>query len=66
MHVFHAALPSTVGVTVLAAVTLSFDLTLTALLGGCLAGLGVAALVRAYSVEGGLYFEPRTGSVFRR
>jgi uncharacterized membrane-anchored protein YitT (DUF2179 family) len=66
LHVFHAALPSTVGVTVFAAVTLSFDQTLTALLGGFLAGLGVAALMRAYSVEGGLYLEPRTGSVFRR
>jgi hypothetical protein len=66
LHAFHAAFPSTVGVSVLAAVTLAFNPTLTALLAGSLAGLGVAALLWTYSVDGRLYVDPRTGSVFRK
>lgn len=66
LHAVHAAFPSTVGVSVLAAVTLAFNPTLTALLGGILAGLGLAALLSAYSSDGRLYVDPRTRSVFRK
>lgn len=66
LHVVHASLPSTVGVSVLAAVTLAFNPTLTALLAGILAGLGLAALLRGYGIDGRLYLEPRTRSLFRR
>lgn len=64
LHAVHAALPSTVGVSILAAVTLAFAPTLTALLAGILVGLGLAAALRAYGMESGLYLDPRTGSVF--
>ena len=47
LHAVHSALPSTVGVSLLAAVALAFQPTLTALLGGILAGLGLVALLRA-------------------
>lgn len=63
---FHAALPSTVGVSILAAVTLAFNPTLTALLAGILAGLGCAALFSAYSIDDRLYLEPRRRLVFRK
>jgi hypothetical protein len=66
LHVVHASLPSTVGVSVLAAVSLVFQPTLTALLAGVLAGLGVAALVAAYGMDSRLYLDPRTRAVFRR
>jgi hypothetical protein len=66
LHAVHAAFPSTVGVAVLAAVTLAFNPTLTALLAGILAGLGVAALLWTYSIDRRLYVEPRTGIVFRK
>jgi len=58
-------MPSTVGVSVLAAVTLAFQPTLTALLAGILAGLGLAALLSAYGSDGRLYLDPRTRTVFR-
>jgi hypothetical protein len=66
LHAFHAAFPSTVGVSILAAVTLPFNQTLTALLAGNLAGLGLAALLAAYTIDGRLYVEPRRGELFRR
>ena len=66
MHAVHAALPSTVGVSVLAGLALAFRPALTALLAGILAGLGVAALLIAYGIDGRLYLERRTGSVFRK
>jgi len=66
LHAAHAAFPSTIGVSVLAAAMLAFNPTLTALLAGILAGLGVAALLWTYSIDGRLYVDPRTGSVFRR
>jgi hypothetical protein len=65
-HVVHAAFPSTIGVSVLAALTLAFQPTLTALLAGLLAGMGVAALIVVYGIDGRLYLDPRTGGVFRR
>ena len=66
LHAAHAALPSTVGVSVLAAVALVFQPTLAALLAGILAGLGLAALLRAYTIDGSLYLDPRTRTVFRK
>ena len=66
LHALHAALPSTVGVSVLAAITLAFNQTLAALLAGILAGLGLAALLRAFSIDDRLYVEPRRHLVFRR
>ncbi len=66
LHVLHASLPSTVGVATLAAVTLAFEPTLTALLAGVLAGLGLTALFRAYGMDGGLYVDPRRGALFRK
>jgi len=65
-HVVHAALPSTVGVAVLAAVALAFNAILAALLAGVLAGLGLAALYAAYGIDDGLYVEPRRHLVFRK
>lgn len=66
LHAFHAALPSTVGVTILAAVTLAFNPTLAALLAGILAGLGGAALYAAYGMDPRLYLDPRQRVVFRK
>ena len=66
LHVLHACFPSTVGVSVLAGATLAFNQILTALLGGVLAGLGIAAQLAAYSIDGGLYVDPRRGAVFRK
>lgn len=65
-HAVHAAFPSTVGVSALAAVMLAFNSTLTALLAGILAGLGLAALLWTHSIDGRLYIDPRTGGVFRK
>jgi hypothetical protein len=66
LHVVHAALPSTVGVSVLAAVALAFNPTLAALLAGVLAGLALAALFAAYGVDDRLYVEPQQHLVFRK
>jgi hypothetical protein len=55
-----------VGVSVLAAVTLPFQPTLTALLAGILAGLGIAAAFRAYAIDGRLYVDPQGGELFRK
>jgi uncharacterized membrane-anchored protein YitT (DUF2179 family) len=65
LHALHAALPSTVGVSILAAITLTFAPTLAALLAGILVGLGLAAAFRVYGMDGAFYVDPRTGSVFR-
>jgi hypothetical protein len=66
LHAVHAAMPSTLGVSILAAVTLAFEPTLTALLAGILVGLGLVALLGAYGSDGRLYLDPRTGSLFRK
>lgn len=66
LHAVHASFPSTVGVSILAAVALAVQPTLTALLAGVLAGLGIAALVAAYGIDPRLYLEPRTRALFRR
>lgn len=66
LHAVHAALPSTVGVSVLAAIALAFQPVLSALLAGILVGLGLAAGLAAYGMDGGLYLDPQTRTVFRR
>jgi hypothetical protein len=66
LHAVHAAFPSTIGVSVLAAATLAFNQALTALLAGILAGLGLAALLAAYSIDRRLYVDPRRGALFRK
>jgi hypothetical protein len=65
-HAVDACYPSTVGVSLLAGVTLAFNETLSALLGGVLAGLGIAALLAAHSISPRLYVDPRRGAVFRK
>lgn len=62
----HATLPSTVGVSGLAAVALAFEPTLSALLGGVSAGLGVAGALYAFRADPSLYVEPRSGVLYRR
>jgi hypothetical protein len=66
LHALHAALPSTFGVSVLAAVTLLFQPTLSALLAGILAGLGLVAAYGAYGMDGRLYVDPHRGELFRK
>jgi RsiW-degrading membrane proteinase PrsW (M82 family) len=66
LHAVHAALPSTVGVSLLTAISLAFQPALSGLLAGILAGLGFAAGLAAYGMDGGLYLDPRTRAVFRR
>jgi len=66
LHAYHAALPSTVGVSILAGLGLLANPTLTALLAGILAGLGVVALLYIPRVDGGLYVDPRQGRLYRK
>jgi hypothetical protein len=62
----HATLPSTVGVSMLAAVSLAFEPTLSAFLGGISAGLGIAGALFALRADPMLYIEPKSGVVYRR
>ncbi len=61
-----ATVPSTVGVSALAAIALAFQPTLTALLGGISAGLGVAGALSGLRADPTLYVEPKSGVVYRR
>jgi hypothetical protein len=61
---FAATLPSTLGVAALAAVALAIQPTLTALLGGVSAGLGVAGLIAGLRADPTLYVEPRSGVAY--
>ena len=61
-----ATMPSTVGVSILAAIALVPQPTLAALLGGVSAGLGLAALISVWTVDPSLYVEPRSRVVYRR
>jgi hypothetical protein len=61
-----ATIPSTAGVSILAAIALISQPALAALLGGISAGLGIAALLSVWSVDGALYFDPKSGTVYRR
>jgi hypothetical protein len=62
----HATLPSTAGVSALAAVALVFQPTLSAVLGGVSAGLGVAGALYALRADPTLLVDPRSGVVYRR
>lgn len=61
-----AMLPSTVGVSILAAAALAWRPALTALLGGVSAGLGVAGLLYAFRADPALWIDRRAKVVYRR
>lgn len=60
-----AMLPSTVGVSILAAIAVATRPTLAALLGGVSAGLGLAALLALSRIEPGLYADPKSHVIYR-
>ncbi len=61
-----ATLPSTAGLAVLALITLVPQPTLTALLAGICAGLGVAAALSLPRIDPALYVDPRSRTLYRR
>ncbi len=61
-----ATLPSTLGVTVLAAIALVPQPVLAALLGGVCAGLGLAALLSLGRIDPALFVDPASDVVYRR
>jgi|SRR5581483_1357244 len=61
-----ATIPSTLGVSVLAALALAAQPTLTAVLGGISAGLGVAGALSALATDPDLLFDPRRKALYRR
>jgi hypothetical protein len=61
-----AMFPSTIGVSVLAAIAAFASPTLTALLGGVCAGLGVAALLSLPGIDPALLYDPRRQIVYRK
>lgn len=65
-HALDAAFPSTVGVSVLAAISLAFEAVLTAFLGGVVVGLGIGALARARSIDGSLYTGSGGRALYRK
>jgi hypothetical protein len=66
MHLVRAAYPSTLGVSVLALVSLFGRATLTALLAGILAGLGIGALLSLRRIEPNIYVDPRGRVLYRK
>jgi hypothetical protein len=60
-----ASLPSTVGVSLLAAIAAAPSPTLTALLGGVSAGLGIAAAISVPAIDPTLAVDPRSHAVYR-
>jgi hypothetical protein len=62
----HATLPSTAGVSALAAVSLAFEPILSSFLGGISAGLGIAGALYAVRADPSLFVEPKSGVVYRR
>ena len=58
-------MPSTLAVAALAAIALVPQPTLAALLAGVEAGLGVAAVLSLSRVDGTLYVDPRTRTIYR-
>lgn len=60
-----AAVPSTVGVSLLAALVVVPYPVLASFLGGVSAGLGVAGLLAAARTDPSLLVDPRTGRVYR-
>ncbi len=63
---FAATLPSTLGVTALAAIALVPRPVLAALLGGVCAGLGLAALFSLGRIDPSLFVDPKSDVVYRR
>lgn len=63
---FAATLPSTIGVTVLAAIALVPRPVLAALLGGVCAGLGLATLLSLGRIDSSLFVDPKSDVVYRR
>jgi hypothetical protein len=61
-----ATLPSTLGVTMLAAIALVPQPVLAALLGGVCAGLGFAALLSLGRIDPTLFLDPKSNVVYRR
>jgi hypothetical protein len=61
-----ATLPSTVGVSVLAAIALVPQPVLSAFLGGISAGLGLAGILAAVRTDPSLYLDVRRGVLYRR
>jgi hypothetical protein len=61
-----AMLPSTVGVTVLAAIAVVPHPALAAFLGGISAGLGIAGALGAARTDPALYVDPRRGVLYRK
>lgn len=61
-----ATLPSTVGVSVLAAIALAAQPLLAAFLGGVSVGLGAAAVLAAAMQDPSLYVDPSTNTLYRR
>jgi hypothetical protein len=60
-----ATIPSTVGVSILAAIALVPQPILAALLGGVSAGLGLAALIAVWSIDPDLYVDPSSRITYR-
>ena len=61
-----ATLPSTVGVSGLAAIALVPQPVLAAFLGGISVGLGLGGLLAATRIDPALLVDPRSGAVYRR
>jgi hypothetical protein len=61
-----ATLPSTVGVSILAAIAVIPYPALAAFLGGVSAGLGIAGVLSAARTDPALYVDPRRGVVYRK
>jgi hypothetical protein len=61
-----ATLPSTAGLAVLALITLIPQPTLSALLAGVCAGLGVAAALALPRIDPALYVDPKSSVTYRR
>jgi hypothetical protein len=61
-----ATLPSTVGVSVLAAIAVVPYPVLAAFLGGVSAGLGVGSLASLSRIDPALLLDPRSGIIYRR
>jgi hypothetical protein len=65
-HAVSALFPSTVGLSLLAAIALAPQPVLAALLGGASAGLGVAAALTFPGLDRRLLVDPRRSTVYRR
>jgi uncharacterized membrane protein len=65
-HALWAAWPSTIGVSVLALVSIFNRPTLSAIMAGILAGLGITAVLAIGKTASTLYVDPRGGVVYRQ